>query len=147
MQKDVTTLIDLYQGIYGPSISIANLDELAKDLSRAVGRTRPWTGKFLHSLIKGYSGFRVTKQLITALNILANRRNGIDEVQAQATENQVLTVYPLPENTVILGKAQRCSTPGCDVLFVPVHPRQKYHSKKCAKEARRLSRTSSPSSG
>lgn len=140
MQTGQKTLIDLYRDIYGPSVTIAHLDELAKDLSRTVGRTRPWTGKFLHSLMKGYPGFRVTDQLIRALNILANRQNGIDEVHAQATEAKVLTVHSLPDKTVILGQAQRCATPGCEILFVPTHPRQKYHSKTCAEGARRLIR-------
>lgn len=137
MQKHTTLLVDLYQELYGSTITIANLNELASDLSQIVKRARPWTGKFLHSLIKGYPGFTVNGQLVEALTVLASRQNGTDEVQARAKEAKVLTVNQLPTETVVLGKARRCATPGCSILFVPTHPRQKYHSKACAEKSRR----------
>jgi len=143
MQKHTTLLIDLYQGLYGSTITIANLNELASDLSQIVKRARPWTGKFLHSLIKGYPGFSANGQLIEALTILAADQNGIDEVQARVKEAKVLTVNHLPIETVVLGQARRCATPGCSILFVPIHPRQKYHSKRCAEKKRRQKRTKS----
>ena len=137
MQKQVTLLKHLYQEIYGPDITIANLNEFATELSRLAGRNRPWTGKFLHSLIKGYAGFSVNKKLVDALAIMDYRRKGLDDVQAQATEAKVLAVNDLPAGTVILGQPQRCATPGCRIMFVPTHPRQKYHSKTCAEIQRR----------
>jgi hypothetical protein len=70
-QKHTGLLLDLYREIYGPAVTMANLNELAADLSRIAGRSQPWTGKFLHSLIKGYPGFTANGQLIEALNILA----------------------------------------------------------------------------
>jgi hypothetical protein len=141
MQKHTTLLLDLYQELYGSTITIANLNELASDLSQIVRRARPWTGKFLHSLIKGYSGFTVNGQLVEALTVLASRQDGVDEVRARAKETRVLTVNHLPAETVVLGRARRCATPGCRILFVPTHPRQKYHSKSCAEKSRRLKRT------
>ena len=140
MRNNRDLLIDFYQELYGPKISMANLNELASDLSQIAGRTRPWTGKFLHSLIKGYSGFTITDQLIKVLTILVSRHRGVDEVQAQATEAMVMSVNNLPAGTMILGQAQRCATPGCHILFVSTHPRQKYHSKICAAKARYLKR-------
>ncbi|HXV44790.1 MAG TPA: hypothetical protein VEC96_17135 [Anaerolineae bacterium] len=138
MQTARELLLDVYQDAYGPKITLANLGELAGDLSRIVGRSRPWTGKFLHSLIKQYAGFSTNSQLIKALNILAAQRDGLNEVQARAQEiNGVLAVNELPPGTVILGVARRCAAPGCPVRFVPTHPRQKYHSKGCAALARR----------
>ena len=141
MQKDSTLLVALYQDMYGSNITIANLNELATELSQIVGRTRPWTGKFLHSLIKEYSGFTINDQLVEALNILAGQRNGIDDIQTRAKETIVLAINRLPAGTVILGKARRCATLGCDVNFVPTHPRQKYHSKACAERHRRKKRS------
>lgn len=135
--NNVQSLCEIYQAIYGSKITMANLNELASDLSQLAGRARPWTGKFLHSLIKGYPGFTTNGQLVKALNILSGRLDALDEVQAQVKEVTVSAVNDLPAETVILGQAHRCATPGCRVLFVPTHPRQKYHSKTCAKMGRR----------
>ena len=136
-QKHTVLLLDLYREIYGPAVTMANLNELAADLSQIARRNQPWTGKFLHSLIKGYAGFTANGQLVDALKILACRHDGLDEVQARAREATVLTVNQLPAGTVVLGRARRCATPGCQVQFVPTHPRQKYHSKTCAALGRR----------
>jgi hypothetical protein len=140
MQKEAALLLNIYRDIYGSAITIANLNELATELSHIVGRARPWTGKFLHSLIKGYPGFSATEQLVEAIQVLDGQRNGLDEVEARAKEANVLAVNQLPAGTVILGQAQRCATPGCQILFVPTHPRQKYHSKSCAEKSRRQKR-------
>jgi hypothetical protein len=129
-------LQETYEQIYGPKISMANLDELAGDLSRISRRARPWTGKFLHSLLKGYDGFRPNPQLVEALEILRHRLNGKDDIRIRTRQAQVQTLNDLPAGTIILGQARRCATPGCDVLFVPTHPRQKYHSKACARRNR-----------
>jgi hypothetical protein len=137
MQKYTGLLVDLYHEIFGPTVTMANLNELAADLSRIAGRTQPWTGKFLHSLIKGYSGFTINDQLVEALHVLASRHDGVDEIQTLASKATVLAVNQLPAGTVVLGRARRCATPGCQVLFVPTHPRQKYHSKVCAETGRR----------
>jgi hypothetical protein len=131
-------LLDVYQDLYGPQITLANLGELAGDLSRIAGRSRPWTGKFLHSIIKQYAGFSTNAVLTRALTILAARLDGMNDVQARAQEmNGLLAVNDLPPGTVILGVARRCAAPGCPVRFVPIHPRQKYHTKACAAMARR----------
>jgi len=138
MEKGVNTLIELYDSIYDKPVTIANLDELALELSQVAGRSKPWTGKFLHSLIKGYAGFTINDELLKALKILTSQQNGTDALHAQLQQATVLTLNPLPEGTIILGDPQRCATPGCDIIFVPTHPRQKYHDKNCAAQARRL---------
>lgn len=138
MQTARELLLNVYQDLYGPQITLANLGELAGDLSRVVGRSRPWTGKFLHSIIKQYAGFTTNDMLTKALTILAARLEGLNEIQALAQEmNGLLAVNDLPPGTVILGVARRCAAPGCPVRFVPTHPRQKYHSKACAALVRR----------
>ncbi len=132
-------LLEVYQELYGPKITLANLSELAQDLSRIIGRSRPWTGKFLHSIIKEYAGFAsTTEHLNKALTILAAQLDGASETQAMAQEMPgLLAINELPAGTIILGQARRCARPGCVVQFVPTHPRQKYHSKACAEAARR----------
>jgi hypothetical protein len=141
MQTARELLLDVYQDLYGPQITLANLNELAGDLSQVIGRSRPWTGKFLHSIIKQYAGFSTNAKLTKALNILAARLDGLNEIQAQAQEMKgLLAINELPPGTVILGLARRCAAPGCPVRFVPTHPRQKYHSKTCAALVRRQKR-------
>ncbi len=138
MTQDCTPmLLNVYQTIYGESITMANLNELAATLSQIAQRDRPWTGKYLHSLLKGYAGFTATDKLIETLTIFQRQLAGEDEVMAHATKATVLAIHPLSAQTVILGKAQYCATPGCLVQFVPTHPRQKYHSKPCARRGRR----------
>jgi len=136
----IRILCDLYQEIYGPKITIANLDELAGDLSQIAGRSRPWTGKFLHSLLKEYPGFNPNRQLIEALDVLASRLDGFDEAQARSKEVTVFATNDLPAGTIVLGQALRCARPGCQVRFVPTHPRQKYHNRACALLNRRRKR-------
>jgi hypothetical protein len=124
--------------MYGPQITLANLSELAQDLSRIVGRSRPWTGKFLHSIIKEYAGFSTNGHLTKALLILTAQLDGVNEIQARAQETHgLLAINELPAGTIILGQARRCARPGCVVHFVPIHPRQKYHSPECAEAVRR----------
>ena len=134
------TLIEIYRRIYGheAEIIISNLDEMARDLSELVQRDRPWTGKYLHSLIKEYSGFNANGRLIEALGALRSRLNGEDEILARGKRVNVLALNGIPENAIVLGKPRRCANPGCHVIFVPTHPRQKYHRKSCAKATYRL---------
>jgi hypothetical protein len=141
MQNEATLLQEIYERVYGPKVTISNLDDLAADLSHVAERKRPWTGKFLHSLIKGYNGFRANEQLVEALHILRRRLNGADEIQARARQAHILALNELPAETIVLGKARRCAAPGCKVWFVPTHPRQKYHGKVCAHFARRKRRS------
>jgi len=125
MTKHNVPFIDTYQLIYGQKITIQNLNEMAVELSRIAGRSQPWTGKFLHSLIKGYAGFSASERLTEALKVLNARINGQDEIQAQSKQTMVSAVNNLPAGTIVLGQAQRCTTPGCPVLFVPTHPTSK----------------------
>jgi hypothetical protein len=136
------TLIEIYHRIYGheAEIAISNLDELALNLSELVQRDRPWTGKYLHSLIKEYPGFNANGRLTEALIALRSRLNDDDEILARAKRVSVLALNGIPENAIVLGKPRRCANPGCQVIFVPTHPRQKYHRKSCAQAAYKLKR-------
>ena len=138
-------LLDTYQALYGPEIAISHLDDLAGRLSQIAGHHRPWTGKYLHSLIRGYDGFSANHDLVKALTVLGACLDGTDEVQARAHQvDNLLTVHDLPAGTVVLGHAQQCANPGCHVVFVATHPRQKYHSRECAAAVRRLRRKQRP---
>ena len=140
MEKSRDLLLNVYQQIYGLPITMVNLTELATNLSQIAERRQPWTGKYLHSLLKEYPGFSFSNQLCAALTALYYRANGIDEIKAQAIEATILAVHALPADTVVLGRARRCAAPDCQIRFVPTHPRQKYHSKACVRKKRRLKR-------
>ncbi len=137
-------LLDTYKALYGPEIAITHLDDLAKDLSQIAGRNRPWTGKYLHSIIKGYDGFSATDELVKVLTIMASCLGGTDEIQARAREvDGLLAIHDLPAGTIVLGHAQQCANPRCQLVFVATHPRQIYHSTACAQVARRQRKTGS----
>ena len=142
MGTDTRLLVEIYQALFGQKIKMAHLDELASDLSQLAGRERPWTGKFLHSLLKGYPGFNSNGQFGEALTLLASHLQNIDEMD-HAQQATVKSLHHLPAETVILGQAKPCAAPACHILFVPTHPQQKYHSKACAETARRLRRKTS----
>lgn len=132
MQTNRELLQQVYETLYSSNVSLANLDQLASDLSKLAHRARPWTGKYLYNLLKGYPGFSFSPELIESLSILASRLDGVDEVQARAKEAPgVFSVSELPAGTVILGQARKCANPACQVVFVPTHPKQRYHSRGC----------------
>jgi len=79
----------------------------------------------------------ITPEIARGVQAIAARLDGADDVRARAREaNGLLAVNDLPWGTVILGQARPCALPGCPVVFVPTHPRQKYHSRECGRAAR-----------
>jgi transcriptional regulator with XRE-family HTH domain len=103
--------------------------------SRYDGAGRPYTRGYVSKIEAGT--VPITAPIARAVSALAARMDGADDVLAQAREASVLAVNQLPPGTVVLGQARRCAVPGCPVTFVPLHPRQKYHSRMCAALARR----------
>jgi len=99
------------------------------------GAGRPYTRGYVSKIEAGT--VPITAPIARAVSALAARMDHRDDVLAQAHEASVVAVNPLPPGTVVLGQARRCAAPGCPVTFVPVHPRQKYHSRACAALARR----------
>jgi len=83
----------------------------------------------------------ISPRLVQGIGIMTSQLTGTDEVQARAHQaHNLLTVHDLPAGTIILGHAQGCANPGCPVIFVAIHPGQKYHSRACAKLARKARR-------
>ncbi|MBC8252488.1 MAG: hypothetical protein H8E35_00490 [Ardenticatenia bacterium] len=81
----------------------------------------------------------ITPRIAQGIQAIAARLDGADEVQARAYPvDGLLVVNDLPAGTIILGRARRCANPGCPVVFVPTHPRQKYHSRSCAETGRKI---------
>ena len=97
----------------------------------------PYSRGYISKLERGKK--EITPQIARGVLAIVARLDGADEVQAWAREAEgLLAVHELPPGTVVLGQARRCALPGCPVVFVPTHPRQKYHSRECARSARQL---------
>ena len=95
----------------------------------------PYTRSYVSKLERGQKP--ITIVITRGILAIATRMDGIDEIQARAREvDGLLAINELPDGTVILGRARRCANPGCPVVFVPTHPRQKYHSPACRAQAR-----------
>lgn len=129
MLKD--KVLALYHKHYGPDIHLDRLEFLAGQLSRIMQRDRPWTAKFLHSIIHAHNGYQdySNPQLDMALDILAHELDG-----GKATlviSSGVFSHIPLPPGTIIQGDVIKCS---CGVHFVPRWASQKYHSKRCRRD-------------
>ena len=95
----------------------------------------PYTRSYVSKLERGQKP--ITIVIARGIIAIATRLDGADEIQARAREvDGLLAINDLPDGTVILGRARRCANPGCPVVFVPTHPRQKYHSPACRAQAR-----------
>lgn len=133
------TLKTIYEEIYGPLDApgkMKNLRELAGTLSQIAKRDKPWTHRYLNSLLNGDSGFRVTPELDIALRVLATKLDGANPLQARLVE---ITAYSIngsvAPGSIITGKSTRC--PGCLVLFVPHNYFQVYCGPECPGRPRR----------
>ena len=125
---------DIYRKCFREAVTMSNLDFLAGRLSEIAGRERPWTGKFLHSILREHNGFAGYRSAPLELALRAMRHD-IDGTGAQALmiSNGVFTSTPLLPGTIIQGEPTRCS---CGVWFIPRWgPQQKYHTKLCRRRA------------
>lgn len=126
-------ILDLYQKLYATDLCWANLEDMAQRLSTLVDRSRPWTAKFLDSLIHGYKGYEDyhSESLALALSLLkAQLENGAQAMIV--SRSAVISYVSLPPGTIIQGNVVRCP---CGVYFVPAWASQKYHTKNCKRKA------------
>lgn len=125
---------ELYELAYpGHPVRMPYLEALAVELSRIAGRAEPWTGKFLHSLLKGYKGFKVSGELARAIKVLSSHLESVGQLPPP-------TVEELPPGTILMYPPRTCATYGCKVIFVPGAWNQRYHSKDCRNLSRNLRR-------
>lgn len=133
----------LYERMFGPGkYTFENLEILAERLSFLSGRTRPWTAKFLDSILYEYKGYKEYKSdsLSMAIQLLLSSLDG--QVQAMVvSDSAIISTTPLPPGTVIQGNLLKCT---CGLHFVPKWGSQKYHSKACkrAHERRKYGKAS-----
>lgn len=129
-------LKDLYEALYGPLDGpgkMKNLADMADSLSRIVNRERPWTNRYLNSLIKGNEGFTITEELERAIHILSAREDGQPEVQARSRAITVFTVNGIEPESIVFGHTTRCY---CQLRVVFNHPNRKYCFEECRQRAK-----------
>jgi transcriptional regulator with XRE-family HTH domain len=96
----------------------------------------PYSRSYISKLESGQKP--IPPAIARALAMLLARAAGADEAHAAAQPAAVRSVHNLPPDTLVLAAPRRCALPGCPVWFVPVTPRQKYHSPTCARTARQF---------
>lgn len=137
MNTDI--LRTIYLEIYGPLDrpgKMKNLRELATTLSEISKREKPWTHRYLNSLLNGDSGFRVTPELDTALRVLTAKLDSSNPLESRLVEITVFSVNGHVQPTsIILGQSKRCK--GCHALIVPKVPWQQYCGKECPGKPKR----------
>ena len=121
-----------YGAIDGPG-KMKNLADMADSLSRIVNRERPWTNRYLNSLIKGNEGFAVTEELERAIYILTARMDGQSEAQARSREIMVFSTNGIEPGSIVFGHTTRCY---CQLPVVFNHPSRKYCFEECRQRAR-----------
>jgi hypothetical protein len=123
---ETKTLGELYNQKYASDerTKKERLTELANRLSEIAGRERPWTWRFLNSLLNGNEGFSVSPQMEQALHILAGQNGHSAEIKLV-----VLKVHPdseILDMSKLLAMGQIAV-----VLIIPPEEWQR-HSIECA---------------
>lgn len=139
--SQIDLLKSIYTAVYGDLSAtgrLASLDELARDLSKSIGKEPAWSGRYLNSVILGHKGFTVTEEMRKAIEIYAARLDEAHPLQALLVE---ITAYSINgrvrPGSVITGESKRC---GCGVWFVPHSNLQKYCCAECPQRPRRKSK-------
>lgn len=134
------TILVVYKRLFDTGeIKWSNLELMASRLSELANRNRPWTAKFLHSLLKEHEGFKDyhNEALALSLQLLAHELDGGGATAMIISRSIVVVSTPLPPGTIIQGEVRRCQ---CGLWFVPRWHSQKYHDKRCKSKARYLRR-------
>jgi len=133
-------ILPLYRRLFATDkVSFANLEIMAERLSGLVERPKPWTAKFLDSLLHEYKGYQNyhNESLALALGLLSHELDGGGTQAMIVSRSIVISHIPLPPGTVIQGEVKQCT---CGLWFVPKWHSQRYHDKKCKSKARYLRR-------
>lgn len=143
MDPKIDLLKSIYFDLYGPldvpkrpgakPVKMANLRELADKLSKIANREKPWTHRYLSSLLSGDKGFSISPELERAIHILENRLDGQPEIQARSRQITVFTVNGIEPDSVVFGHTTYCY---CHLPVVFNHPSRKYCFEECRERAR-----------
>jgi hypothetical protein len=141
---EAKALAELYNQMYGLDKRTKKdcLIEMAGKLSKISGRERPWTWRFLNSLLNSDKGFSISPEMERAIGIAERRLDGQSEAQARAREIMVLTTNGIEPGSIVFGHTTRCY---CGLPVVFNHPGRKYCFEECLKRARQERRVKAAS--
>ena len=114
------------QGCSPENVTLAELRRVGRMLGDYLGR-KPYTGNYVHMLLKGQPVSRKVNQAIAGL--LAGET-------AQTTEVRVITSYDL-DGVIVDVEPRACKRTGCGKRFIPHSWNHKYCSTDCRKAARK----------
>ena len=98
---------------------------LAEKLSTAIGRTEPWSWRYIHSVYKNQ--LDPSQDLGRAIRALGAMLDGVPRAIAYTESVTVLsTPDQVRSGSLIIGSSKLCANPSCRIYFVPNSPRRKY---------------------
>lgn len=96
---------------------------------------KPYSKTYIIRLRDGHDN--IPPDIERALWTLAAIHDGVSNIQASARPAQILTIHDLPANVVNLARPRACALPGCQIVFIPASPAQRYCSPECRQANRR----------
>lgn len=111
----------------------ADKSALAVKLSAVEGISPPWTWRYVHNVLRGK--IDASEKFGRAVHKLLAVFDGADPLMVQMVKVQVFARNVKP-GAVILAASRKCANPNCPIEFVPVVPRQRFHSPECREAAR-----------
>jgi hypothetical protein len=113
----------------------ADKGEIAERLSRIEGQDPPWTWRYVHNVIgqKIDASARFTQAVLKLLAIY----DGADPLMVKARPVQVYAIEHVNPGTILLAAGRKCANPTCPIEFIPRVPWQRYHSRDCARNAKK----------
>ena len=127
-------------GHFPEVISVADLQVIADRLTEVAGKEKGWTWRYLRSVLSGT--VEPSAKLVDAMMRLGALVDGAPKESVMGERVTVLALGQVEAGAVVLASSKRCANPACKVVFVPVVPWQKCHSKSCAKAVRDVRRMS-----
>lgn len=131
-EKLESLYIEYHGPLDGPG-KMDNLQKLAATLSKAVERKSAWTARYLNNILNGYANFRVTEEMAQAMQIMVDKLDGKNPVQARSREIMVLTTNGIEPGSIVFGHTTRCY---CQLPVVFNHPNRKYCFEECRQRAK-----------
>lgn len=110
-----------------------SLSEFGMTLKRAIDPKAKFgfTRQYISRLEKGKDV--ITEPIQQAFFKIAATFDGVRPGVAGAVSRTVMAQPEIPDGVLIpaSAKAVKCAKPGCQIMFIKTHPRQKYHDPKC----------------
>jgi hypothetical protein len=135
-RQSLLEIVDYYSDLRARLGNVKFYDHLAGQLSKIASRPKPWTWRYVQGVQAGT--VEPSPAFSRAVNALGA---AIDDVPAILAYTVTVQVYArpgaVPPGAIVLAEARACAWPGCQVIFVPTVPNQKYCSKRLHLEAKR----------